>query len=80
MRFGTSGSTSAPVDDTTVRSSTSMPGRAATSEPVAMTTLLVSTVSVEPSSFVTRTRCVPSPRPSIEPRPWNVSTLFFLNR
>ena len=52
------------------------PGRGATSEPVAITTALVSSTFVEPSSPVTST-WVPA---LIRPVPWNASTLFFLNR
>ena len=40
--FGTCASPSAPVEETTVLSSISMPGSRATSEPVAMTMLFVS--------------------------------------
>ena len=53
-----------------------MPGRVATSEPVAMTMLFASTVRTSPSSPRTSTR----PAPLTVPRPWNVSILFFLNR
>ena len=42
--FGTLGRLSAPVEETTVFSSISTPGRRATSEPVAMTIALVSSV------------------------------------
>ena len=60
MRFGTWGSASAPVDDTMVSSSISMPGNRATSEPVAMTMLLVSSCCLPPLASVTST--LPGPR------------------
>ena len=55
MRFGTSFNESAPVLVTMVSSSTSTPGKVAGSEPVARTTFFATTVSVVPSSFVTKT-------------------------
>ena len=53
--FGTSGSTSAPVEETMRFSSISMPFSRATSEPVAMTMDLVSSVCVLPSAPLTST-------------------------
>ena len=52
---GTLARSSAPVDDTTRFSSMSMPGSRATSDPVAMTMFLVSSVCVLPSSAFTST-------------------------
>ena len=57
-------------------SSISMPLRRATSEPVAMTIALVSSVSVLPSADFTSTL----PGAAMRPTPSNVSILFFLNR
>ena len=52
---GTLASSSAPVEETTRFSSMSMPGSRATSEPVAMTMFLVSSVCVLPSAAFTST-------------------------
>ena len=75
-RSGTLSSTSAPVDDTMRCSSMSMPGSRATSEPVAMTIALVSSVCVLPSAAFTSTL----PGAAMRPTPSNGSILFFLNR
>ena len=56
--------------------STATPGSGATSEPVAMTMFLASSVVIAPSSAVTSTL----PGPAILPAPLIQSTLFFLNR
>ncbi len=74
--FGTRSSSRAPVEETTTFSSTAMPGRFATSEPVAMTIFRVSSIWLPPSSDSTSTR----PAPAIRPVPWKVSTLFFFRR
>ena len=73
---GTLDSSSAPVEETTIFSSMVTPGSGATSEPVAMTTFLVSRTCFEPSSAVTSTL----PAATIEPVPKKASTLFFLSR
>lgn len=52
---GTRDSLRAPVEDTMVSSSTSMPGKGVTSEPVAMRMFLERTTSFSPSSFSTVT-------------------------
>ena len=75
-RFGTLGSVSAPVEETTVRSSMAMPGSLATSEPVAMTMLLASSRCLSPLSRLTPT--LPTPRTVAVP--WKASILFFLRR
>ena len=76
MRFGTCGSDSAPVDETMVSSSMSMPGSRATSEPVAMTMLLVSSVCAPPAA--SRTSTLPgAPMVAV---PCMVSILFFFIR
>ena len=74
--FGTFSSASAPVDDTMRFSSISMPFSRATSEPVAITMFLVSTVCVLPSAPFT------SILPGAVMRPWpmKASILFFLSR
>ena len=72
-RLGTFGSDSAPVDDTTVFSSMSMPGSLATSEPVAMTIDLASMSCFSPLMNVTST----TPGALMRPVPWKWSTLFF---
>mmetsp|Transcript_13818 Transcript_13818/g.37812 ORF Transcript_13818/g.37812 Transcript_13818/m.37812 type:complete len:286 (-) Transcript_13818:322-1179(-) len=75
MRLGTSFRSRAPVDVTMVSSSTSTPGKAAGSEPVARMTFLVLIVSVVPSSLATTT----SPGLAVsEPQPFAYVTLFFL--
>ncbi len=74
-RFGTSGNDSAPVDDTIWRSSISMPGSVAASEPVAITMFFASS-SRTPSFVFTLTR----PGAVIFPSPTMPVTLFFLNR
>lgn len=69
MRINFSGtllSFSAPVEDTICSSSTGMPGKGVTSEPVAIRMFLVLTVSLEPSSL----RTVTSLGPVILPWPW----------
>ena len=71
-RFGTCGSDSAPVDDTTAFSSISMPGSLATSEPVAMTIALPSMTCFSPLMNVTST----TPGALMRPAPWKWSTLF----
>ena len=76
IRSGTSSSTSAPVEETMRFSSMSMPGKRATSEPVAMTIALPSMVSFLPSAVLTSTL----PGAAMRPVPWKVSILFFLNR
>ncbi len=63
-RLGTLSSSRAPVEETTTFSSMAMPGSRVTSEPVAITTALVSIVCVEPSSAVT------SIRPGATMRAW----------
>ena len=75
-RSGTLSSTSAPVEDTMRFSSISMPLSRATSEPVAMTMALVSSVCVLPSAALTSTL----PGAAMRPRPWKLSILFFLSR
>ena len=74
--FGTLARLSAPVEETTVFSSISTPGRRATSEPVAITIALVSSVLSSPSSPLTTTL----PGAAIRPSPLTQSILFFLNR
>ena len=74
--FGTRSSSRAPVEETTTFSSMVTPGRRATSEPVAITMFLVSSIWLPPSSAITSTR----PAPAIRPVPWKVSILFFLSR
>ena len=54
-RLGTLGRASAPVEETIVSSSMSMPGSRATSEPVAMTMLLVSSCCLPPPASATST-------------------------
>ena len=73
---GTFSSSSAPVEVTTSFSSMSMPGSVAGTEPVAMTILRHSTVSVGPSALVTLTR----PGALIAAVPRKAVILFFLNR
>ncbi len=73
---GTVSSVSAPVDETICFSSMVTPRSGATSEPVAMTMLLVSSVCVLPSSALTSTL----PGAAMRPMPRTVSTLFFLSR
>ncbi len=75
-RSGTRASDSAPVEDTTDRSSRSMPGRRATSEPVAMTIDLPSTSRVPPAASATLTR----PGAEMVPVPWTTSILFLRSR
>src|SRR6202035_4072726 len=75
-RCGTLSSTRAPVDDTMRFSSMVTPRSLATSEPVAMTIALVSSICVLPSAPLTSTM----PVPAICPKPWKLSILFFLNR
>ena len=74
--FGTLGRLSAPVEETTVFSSISTPGRRATSEPVAMTIAFASSVFSLPSSPLTMTL----PGAAMRPSPVTQSILFFLNR
>ncbi len=62
--FGTDGSDSAPVEDTMRFSSMSMPLRRATSEPVAMTIDLASSVCVLPSASFTSTLPAAAMRPA----------------
>ena len=73
---GTLPSASAPVDDTMRFSSISMPLSRVTSEPVAMTMFLVSSVCVLPSAPLTSTL----PGPAMRPTPRTASTLFFFSR
>ena len=74
--FGTSASSSIPVEESTVFSSMSIPGRDRGVDPVAtMTFLPVSTVSA-PSAPVTDTR----PAPARRPKPAATSTRFFFIR
>ncbi len=73
---GTLPSASAPVDDTMRFSSISMPLSRVTSEPVAMTMFLVSSVCALPSAPLTSTL----PGPAMRPTPRTASTLFFLSR
>jgi hypothetical protein len=75
-RGGTLSSTSAPVEETMRFSSISMPRSLATSEPVAITIALVSSICVLPSAPLTSTM----PVPATCPKPWKLSILFFLNR
>ena len=74
--FGGLASASAPVEETIVFSSISTPGSRATSEPVAMTIALASSVVSSPSSAFDDTL----PGAAIRPRPRSQSILFFLNR
>uniref|UniRef100_A0A182QT11 Uncharacterized protein n=1 Tax=Anopheles farauti TaxID=69004 RepID=A0A182QT11_9DIPT len=74
-RRGTSFSLSAPVDETIVSSSTSMPGNGVTSEPVAIMMFLVLIVSSLPSPFFATTVL----GPVIVPKPLMCVILFFLN-
>jgi hypothetical protein len=74
--WGTAGSDKAPVDETMRFSSMSMPFSRATSDPVAMTIDLASSVCALPPSPFTSTLL----GPTIRPLPKNVSILFFLNR
>ena len=75
--FGTSASSSAPVDDTIFFSSTATPGRGMTSEPEAIRMFLADSVSLTaPSSPSTTTE----PAFSMRPVPWNAVILFFRNR
>ncbi len=74
--FGGLASASAPVDDTTVFSSISTPGRRATSEPVAMTIFFASSAVSLPSAPLTTTL----PGAAMRPSPTTQSILFFLNR
>ena len=57
-------------------SSMAMPGRLATSDPVAMAIAFASTTCFSPLMKVTPT--LPDPR--MRPVPWKWSILFFLNR
>uniref|UniRef100_A0A8D9ANW7 Uncharacterized protein n=1 Tax=Cacopsylla melanoneura TaxID=428564 RepID=A0A8D9ANW7_9HEMI len=66
----------APVLDTTVSSSTSIPGNGVTSDPVAIRMFLVFTSSLEPSGL----RTVTVFGPVILPCPFFRATLFDLNR
>ena len=63
--FGTFERLSAPVEDTIIFSSISMPGRSVTSDPVAITIFLVISVSVPPPLIFTSTL----PELATEPRP-----------
>ncbi len=75
--FGTSASSSAPVDDTIFFSSTVTPGSGVTSEPEAIRMFFAESVSfTAPSSPSTET----APALSMRPVPWNEAILFFLNR
>ena len=75
--FGTSASSSAPVDDTIFFSSTVTPGSGVTSEPEAIRMFLVASVSLTaPSSPSTDT----APAVSMRPVPWNEVILFLRNR
>ncbi len=74
--FGTLGRLSAPVEETTVFSSISTPGRRATSEPVAMTIAFVSSVVSVPSAAFATTL----PGAAMRPSPLIQSILFFLKR
>ena len=66
----------ATSDETTRFSSMVMPGSRATSEPVAITIDLVSSVCAWPLAPLTSTL----PGAAMRPMPWKVSTLFFLSR
>uniref|UniRef100_A0A8D9ARP4 Uncharacterized protein n=1 Tax=Cacopsylla melanoneura TaxID=428564 RepID=A0A8D9ARP4_9HEMI len=66
----------APVLDTTVSSSTSIPGNGVTSDPVAIRMFLVFTSSLEPSGL----RTVTVFGPVILPCPFFRATLFDLNK
>ncbi len=74
--FGGAGRLKAPVEETIVFSLISTPGSRATSEPVAMTIALVSSVLSLPSAPLTVTR----PGAAMAPAPLTQSILFFLNR
>ena len=74
--FGGAARLNAPVEDTIVFSSISTPGSRATSEPVAITIALVSSVLSLPSAPLTVTR----PGAAMRPSPLTQSILFFLNR
>ena len=76
MRLGTFGRESAPVEETMVSSSMSMPGSRATSEPVAMTMLLASSVCAPPAASLTSTL----PGAAMVAVPCTVSILFFFSR
>ena len=75
-RLGTDLNDSAPVELTTLSSSTVIPGRLDGTEPEAMMMFLVSIVWPGPLSGVTSTL----PGAAIEPVPRKVVILFFLNR
>ncbi len=66
----------APVEDTTIFSSISTPGKRATSEPLAMTITLASSAVSLPSAPLTITL----PGAAMRPSPVTVSILFFLKR
>ena len=69
--LGTFGSVRAPVEETTVFSSISMPGSDAGSEPVAMMMFFASCTSSPTLTL---------PASGMEPQPLSQSILFFLNR
>ena len=64
------------MEEITFFSSISMPGICATSEPVAMTTVLASSVWASPVSGVTSTL----PGAVMRPSPWMASISFFFRR
>ena len=73
---GTLARASAPVEETICFSSISTPGSGTTSEPVAITMFLASSVCFAPSAAVTST----SPGALIVPAPMKASILYFLSR
>ena len=74
--FGGAGRLSAPVEETTVFSSISTPGSRATSDPVAMTIALVSSVVSLPSAPLTITL----PGAAIRPSPLDPVDLVLLEQ
>ena len=72
-RFGTSGSSRAPVEETIFCSSISMPGSGVTSEPVAMTMALDAVMVPTPSTSTVFGAVM-------RPAPFSQAILFFLNR